>query len=102
MLFAPRYIFSFFRTKSARITFKEVLTHGVVFGFAVIVAQFISKRYGVFEGFSGEENIKIGPPILQRGTKVSTAPPSRPTCPTCPPKVTIDTPVGTLCKMAGR
>ena len=131
MLFAPRYIFSFYPTKSARITFKEVLTHGVVFGFVVLVAQFISKRYGVFEGFTGSA---IAPPsrpmpMPPRGVKAvvgSARLPSAPaslrttTTPTVPraiataaspstpaiesstcPQITLRTTLGELCTTYG-
>ncbi len=108
MLFAPRYIFSFYSTKSARITFKEVLTHGVVFGFTVMVAQFISKRYGVFEGFANDfpklEEVKSVPPLsapkplpdVQKGTTGRSTPSVPAPCPKCP-QITPKTTLGELC-----
>ncbi len=52
IIFSPRYFFSFMKSSSGRIGFKEVVSHAAVFGFAVVVMQWVSKRYGVFEGFN--------------------------------------------------
>ncbi len=51
IILSPRYFFSFMKSASGRIGFKEVVSHAAVFGFAVVIMQWISKRYGVFEGF---------------------------------------------------
>lgn len=66
IILAPRYFFSFAKTSSGRIGFKEVVSHAAVFGFAVLVMQWVSKRYGVFEGFTKG---------AAKGAGVDTAPP---------------------------
>ena len=55
IILSPRYFFSFAKTSSGRIGFKEVVSHAAVFGFAVVIMQWVSKRYGVFEGFTKGE-----------------------------------------------
>ena len=62
IVLSPRYFFSFAKTSSGRIGFKEVVSHAAVFGFAVVVMQWVSKRYGVFEGFNTDPAM---PPQIQ-------------------------------------
>lgn len=51
IIFSPRYFFSLAKTGN-RITYKEVISHAAVFGFAVVILQWVSKRYGILEGFT--------------------------------------------------
>jgi hypothetical protein len=53
VLFSPRLFFSLTKSASGRITFKEVIGHAAIFSFAIVVMQFISKRYGILDGFTG-------------------------------------------------
>ena len=62
IVLSPRYFFSFAKSASSRIGFKEVVSHAAVFGFAVLVMQWVSKRYGVFEGFNTDPAM---PPQIQ-------------------------------------
>ncbi len=53
IVLSPRYFFSFAKSAAGRITFKEVVSHAAVFGFAIIVMQWVSQRYGILDGFTG-------------------------------------------------
>jgi hypothetical protein len=82
IILSPRYFFSLAKTGN-RITYKEVISHAAVFGFAVVIMQWVSKRYGVFEEFKNGETapnaeIGIAPKAAPGGATTLTSPKVKP------------------------
>ncbi len=52
IIFTPRLFFNLTKPRSANVTLKETIGYAAIFTFAVIAVQYISKRYGILEGFA--------------------------------------------------
>lgn len=57
ILFTPRLFFNLTKSRSTNVTLKETIAYAAVFTFSIIVVQYISKRYGILEGFA--ENTQV-------------------------------------------
>ncbi len=62
ILFIPRMFFNFTKSRSPKISLKEAIAAAAVFTFTIIVVQWITKRYQIFEGFQQVSNNSGAPP----------------------------------------